>query len=256
MGDRQPPLASEREAQAVVIEDEQPLARLLAGYLERADFAVTTAYDGPSGLTAVLKADPEVVVLDLGLPGMDGIEVCRRIREFSDCFIVMLTARAEEGDTLLGLSVGADTYMTKPFSPRELVARIDALRRRAQLTTTNAGAAAEASPNAAETADQPLAWGALRLDVDGREVRFGDNPVDLTRTEFDILKVLVQAPARVFTRADMLHQVWGPGWVGDGHVIDVHIAHIRRKLSDVGARANLIRSVRGVGYRLGGATEA
>jgi DNA-binding response OmpR family regulator len=223
---------------AVVIEDEQPLARLLAGCLSRANFVVTTAYDGPAGLQAVHDVRPEVVVLDLGLPGLDGIKVCRRIRAFSDCFVVMLTARAEEVDTLLGLSAGADAYMTKPFSPRELIARIAALRRRAHLTVPGTSASS-----------RPLMWGDLRLDADGREVHYEDRPIDLTRTEFDILRVLVESPTRVFSRGDMLDQVWGSGWIGDGHVIDVHIAHIRRKLTEVGA-PNLIRSVRGVGYRL------
>jgi DNA-binding response OmpR family regulator len=244
MGDRPPPPVAEDVARAVVVEDEPALARLLASCLGRADFAVTTAHDGPSGLAAIRRVRPEVVVLDLGLPRMDGIEVCRRVRAFSDCFIVMLTARAAEGDTLLGLSVGADAYMAKPFSPRELIARINALRRRARQTSPTA--------DAAPPVDGALAWDGLTLDADGREVRVGGQPVDLTRTEFDILRVLVESPARVFTRADMFDHVWGPGWVGDGHVIDVHIAHIRRKLTEAGARADLIRSVRGVGYRLSG----
>ncbi|MDR1450571.1 MAG: response regulator transcription factor [Propionibacteriaceae bacterium] len=244
MPDGQPGPASGGPPRAVIVEDEQPLARLLAGCLSRAGFAVTTAYDGPAGLAAVRQVLPEVVVLDLGLPGLDGIGVCRRIRTFSDCFVVMLTARAEEADTLLGLSVGADAYMTKPFSPRELVARIAALRRRARLT---APAAASASP---ATADTSLVWGDLVLDVDGRTVRFEGSLVELTRTEFDILRVLAEAPGRVVTRSDMLGWVWGPGWVGDGHVVDVHIAHIRRKLAEAGAAADFIRSVRGVGYRL------
>jgi DNA-binding response OmpR family regulator len=244
--DRQPPMTTEDSPRAVVIEDEQPLARLLTGCLTRAKFEVTAAYDGPSGLAMVREVRPEVVILDLGLPGLDGIEVCRRIRTFSDCFVLMLTARAEEADTLLGLSAGADAYMTKPFSPRELIARIAALRRRAQITTTN-GTATTSSPSA----NGPLEWGDLRLDPDGREVHYEEQLVDLTRTEFDILRVLVESPSRVFSRGDMLDQVWGQGWIGDGHVIDVHIAHIRRKLTELGAPSAIIRSVRGVGYRLG-----
>jgi DNA-binding response OmpR family regulator len=181
--------------------------------------------------------DPEIVVLDLGLPGMDGLEVCRQVRTFSDCYILMLTARTEETDTLLGLSVGADDYMTKPFSPRELIARIAALRRRPLKST--------------HSTPPQRSWGNLSVDTAGREVRWGDKPIDLTRTEFDILTVLVDEPTRVMTREDILDHVWGPGWVGDSHVVDVHIAHIRRKLGDVGGSPECIRSVRGVGYRLG-----
>ncbi|MDR0991058.1 MAG: response regulator transcription factor [Propionibacteriaceae bacterium] len=222
---------------AVLIEDEEPLARLLVNYLTRAGFAVEAANDGLTGLQTVRNHGPEIVVLDLGLPGMDGIEVCRNIRTFSDCYILMLTARAEETDTLLGLAAGADDYMTKPFSPRELVARIAALRRR------------PLKPK--ETKNSQHVWGSLTVDMDGRDVRWGGEPIELTRTEFDIFAVLVEEPAKVFTREDILHNVWGPSWVGDAHVVDVHVAHIRRKLTDAGGTADTIRSVRGVGYRLG-----
>jgi DNA-binding response OmpR family regulator len=222
---------------AILIEDEEPLARLLVGYLTRAGYNVKSESDGPSGLATVKSFNPEIVILDLGLPGMDGIDVCRHIRGFSDCYILMLTARAEESDTLLGLAAGADDYMTKPFSPRELVARLAALRRRPMRPTT-----------------QPArTWGGLTLDPAGREVRWEEASLDLTRTEFDILSVLVDEPTKVFTREDILDHVWGQGWVGDSHVVDVHIAHIRRKLSDIGAAPESIRSVRGVGYRLGDA---
>jgi DNA-binding response OmpR family regulator len=232
--DHEPPATLPR---AILIEDEEPLARLLVGYLARAGYNVKSESDGPAGLATVKSFAPEIVILDLGLPGMDGIDVCRNIRSFSDCYILMLTARAEETDTLLGLAAGADDYMTKPFSPRELVARLAALRRRPMRPAT-----------------QPArTWGGLTLDPAGREVRWEDQSLDLTRTEFDILSVLVDDPAKVFTREDILDHVWGPGWVGDSHVVDVHVAHIRRKLSDIGASPDSIRSVRGVGYRLGDA---
>ncbi|MDR1807411.1 MAG: response regulator transcription factor [Propionibacteriaceae bacterium] len=237
MADTNPTSAGSDLPRAVLVEDEEPLARLLVGYLQRAGFAVRAAFDGPNGLQAVRDLDPEIVILDLMLPGMDGLEVCRQIRTFSDCYVLMLTARAEETDTLLGLSVGADDYMTKPFSPRELIARIGALRRRPFKS------AAAVSPQ--------RTWGGLSLDTAGREVKWADQFLDLTRTEFDILSVLVEEPTKVFTREDILDHVWGPGWVGDSHVVDVHIAHIRRKLADVGGAPDSIRSVRGVGYRLG-----
>ena len=220
-----------------MIEDEEPLARLLVNYLTRAGYSVAAANDGPVGLQTVRETNPEIVVLDLGLPGMDGITVCRNIRAFSDCYILMLTARAEEADTLLGLAAGADDYMTKPFSPRELVARIAALRRRPLQSKTS------------QTSGR--VWGSLTVDPTGRDVRWAGKAVELTRTEFDIFAVLVQEPTRVFTREDILHNVWGPGWIGDSHVVDVHVAHIRRKLADAGGAPNTIRSVRGVGYRLG-----
>lgn len=223
---------------AVLVEDEEALARLLVGYLTRAGFAAHAAHDGPNGLRLIHELDPEIVVLDLGLPGMDGLEVCRQVRTFSDCYILMLTARAEEADTLLGLSTGADAYMTKPFSPRELIAQIDALRRRPRHTTRS-------------TPTRRI-WGALDFDPVGREVSWAGTPVELTRTEFDILGVLVNDPARAFTREDILDRVWGEGWVGDAHVVDVHVAHIRKKLADAGGTPDAIRSVRGVGYRLGG----
>jgi DNA-binding response OmpR family regulator len=233
--DHNPPHPSGAKPRATLIEDEKPLARLLVGYLARAGFDVKAAADGQNGLATVKAFDPEIVILDLGLPGMDGVEVCKHIREFSDCYILMLTARAEEADTLLGFAAGADDYMTKPFSPRELVARIVALRRRP-----------------IKSASQPQrTWGGLTLDLAGREVRWQDMSLELTRTEFDILSVLVDEPEKVFTREDILDHVWGPGWVGDSHVVDVHVAHIRRKLSDIGASPDAIRSVRGVGYRLG-----
>ncbi|MDR1265282.1 MAG: response regulator transcription factor [Propionibacteriaceae bacterium] len=222
---------------AILIEDEEPLARLLVNYLVRAGFAVRAAHDGPTGLRAIRELEPEIVVLDLGLPGMDGLEVCRQVRTFSDCYILMLTARTEEADTLLGLSVGADDYMTKPFSPRELIARIAALRRR---------------PLKSAQSTPPLrSWGDLSVDTAGREVRWNGHPIDLTRTEFDILMVLADEPNKVMTREGILDHVWGPGWVGDAHVVDVHIAHIRRKLGEAGGSPQCIRSVRGVGYRLG-----
>ena len=226
---------------ALVVDDEQALARLVAGYLERDGFEVHLAFDGPAGLEAARDVAPDVIVLDLGLPGLDGIEVCRQVRTFSDCYIVMLTARAEEVDTLIGLSVGADDYMTKPFSPRELAARVGVLLRRPRRTTQ---AIRSAEP-------KPVAFGRLLIDLEGREVHVDADPVSLTRTEFDVLAALASRPHAVLTRRALIEAVWGNGWVGDEHLVDVHVLHVRQKLGDTAAEQRFVRTVRGVGYRIG-----
>jgi DNA-binding response OmpR family regulator len=227
---------------AVVIDDERALASLVGSYLERDGFEVRLAFDGPGGLEEVREFDPDVVVLDLGLPGMDGIEVCRQIRTFSDCYIMMLTARAEEVDTLIGLTVGADDYMTKPFSPRELSARIAVLMRRPRRETP--------SDDAVPTAER-IEIGPLAIDLAGREVRLGGEPVDLTRTEFDLLAALASRPTMAFSRAQLIDAVWGDAWVGDEHLVDTHLLHVRQKLGDSAQEQRFIRTIRGVGYRMG-----
>jgi len=226
---------------AVVVDDEQALARLVAGYLERDGFEVSVTHDGAQAVEVLREVDPDVVVLDLGLPGLDGIEVCRQLRTFSDCYVIMLTARAEEVDTLIGLSVGADDYMTKPFSPRELMARVAVLLRRPRRPATAVAAAARPA----------VEVGALRLDVDAREVHLEDRLVPLTRTEFDVLAALASGPGRVFSRRALIEEVWGANWVGDEHLVDVHVLHVRQKLGDSAERQQFVRTVRGVGYRIG-----
>jgi DNA-binding response OmpR family regulator len=171
------------------------------------------------------------------LPKVDGIEACRRIRTFSDAYIVMLTARAEEVDKIVGLSIGADDYLTKPFSPRELVARIRAMLRR---------------PRAAEAGTEPLRrFGDLTIDRAAREALRNGVPVELTRIEFDLLDALSESARLVLTRSQLLERVWGPSWFGDDHVVDVHIANLRRKLGDDPRSPRYVRTVRGVGYRMG-----
>lgn len=226
---------------ALVVDDEKPLAALVADYLQRDGFEVHQAFDGEAALRSARDLDPEVVILDLGLPLLDGIEVCRELRTFSDCYVVMVTARADEVDTLIGLSVGADDYMTKPFSPRELVARVRVLRRRPR----KAPKAAASSPPA------PLAFGPLSIDVDGREVSIDGRLVALTKTEFDVLTALAARPHMVFTRRTLIESVWGRGWVGDEHLVDVHLLHLRQKLGDTASEQRFIKTVRGVGYRMG-----
>lgn len=230
---------------AMVVEDERELADLIGTYLERDGFDITIVNDGQDAVDLIRRIDPDVVVLDLGLPGLDGVEVCRQLRTFSDAYVVMLTARSEEVDTLIGLSVGADDYMTKPFSPRELMARIQVMLRRPR------SSAALRSPAAASQRRELRTIGALAIDVDGREVTVDDMPVQLTRTEFDLLATLSRDPGVVLSRVQLLGAIWGPDWVGDTHLVDVHIGHLRRKLGDSASQGIYIRTVRGVGYRTG-----
>lgn len=223
---------------ALVVDDEEPLVELVRSYLEREGLDVAAALDGERAVELVRELAPDVVVLDLMLPGIDGIEVCRRIRGFSDAYVLMLTARAEELDKIVGLSTGADDYLTKPFSPAELVARVRALLRRPrQVGATPAG---------------PVrSLGDLVVDSLAREVRLAGEPVELTRLEFDLLDTLASSPRVAFSRAQLLERVWGPGWFGDDHVVDVHVANLRRKLGDDSAAPRYVRTVRGVGYRIG-----
>ena len=221
---------------ALVVDDEPPLVRLLSAYLEREGFSVSTAGDGEEALRLARENPPDVVVLDLMLPGIDGIEVCRRIRAFSDAYIVMLTARVEEIDRIVGLSTGADDYVTKPFSPGELVARMRAMLRR---------------PRGGQASPETRRLGALTIDPQGREVTRDGQAIALTRLEFDLLDALSEFPNLAFTRRRLLERVWGPTWFGDEHVVDVHIANLRRKLGDDQGAPRYVITLRGVGYRLG-----
>lgn len=221
----------------LVVDDEPALAGMVATYLGRAGHDVQIAHDGLAAVDQARQWTPDVIVLDLGLPGLDGVEVCRQVRTFSDCFVLMVTARDDEVDVLIGLSVGADDYLTKPFRVRELVARVAVLLRRARV-----GAAQD--PGAA-----PLRLGSLILDPSTREVRIGEDDVNLTRTEFDLLAALASRPRVVLSRRQLIDQVWGPGWVGDEHLVDTHIGHLRRKLGDAAPGPSFIVTVRGVGYR-------
>ena len=222
---------------ALVVEDEAPLAHVVGEYLAADGFAVEIAGDGETALDLARRTPPDVVVLDLMLPGMDGIETCRQLRTFSDAYVVMLTARTDEVDKLVGLSVGADDYVTKPFSPRELIARVRAMLRR---------------PRAARAQEEPpRRFGDLVVDPAAREVRVGDRLVDLTPTEFDLLEALSARPRLAFSRRQLLEHVWGGEWYGDDHVVDVHVANLRRKLADDPKSPRYVLTVRGVGYRMG-----
>jgi len=229
---------------ALVVDDELPLAEVVASYLEREQFEAVVAGNGADAIAVARDLDPDVVILDLGLPGIDGLEVCRQLRTFSDAYVVMLTARDTEMDTVLGLTVGADDYITKPFSPRELVARIRAMLRRPRiLQTATAPAEQQTAP--------PRRFGALSINVAAREVYIDDEHILLTRTEFDILEALSARPGIVLSRRQLLEIVRDGPWVGNEHLVDVHIGHLRRKLGDDAAHPRYIATIRGVGYRMG-----
>lgn len=230
---------------ALVVDDERALAELVGSYLKRDGFEVTLAHDGQEAIERARQVDPDVMVLDLGLPLLDGVEVCRAVRTFSDCYIVMLTARTEEIDKLIGLSVGADDYLTKPFSPRELLARIHAMLRRPRASTVSRQSSLE---------EQPRVFGSLTISVAGREVHLDGEAVALTRTEFDVLEALSARPMLAFSRRQLIDAVWDQSWVGDEHLVDVHVAHLRRKLGDDPSLPRFVRTVRGIGYRMGEGT--
>lgn len=230
--------AGRAAGRVLVVDDEKALAGMVASYLVRAGYDVAQAHTGPAALEAARAGAPDVVVLDLGLPGLDGIEVCREIRTFSECYVLMLTARGDEEDRLAGLATGADDYITKPFSVRELVARVQAVMRRPRTVTHRAGPGA------------PRVHGDLEMDLSGRRVRVAGERVALTRTEFDLLAALALRPGEAMSRRRLIDVVWDPAWVGDEHLVDVHIAHVRRKLGDDPSAPRYVETVRGVGYRM------
>jgi len=222
----------------MVVEDEAALAGVVRDYLAREDYTVLTVGDGRDALALARARQPDVVILDVMLPGLDGVEVCRRLRQFSDAYVLMLTARAEEIDKIVGLSAGADDYLTKPFSPRELVARVKALLRRPR--------------GAARASEEPPVrrFGELVLDEGRLEVTRRGAPVALTTREFRILATLAAHPGRVFTRAQVLAHVWGDAYYDD-HVVDVHVGNLRKKIEDDPAHPRYVETVRGAGYRFG-----
>jgi DNA-binding response OmpR family regulator len=222
---------------ALVVDDEPPLVKVVSTYLQREGFEVSTAADGEQAVVLARELDPDVIVLDLMLPGIDGIEACRQIRAFSDAYVVMLTARVEEIDRIVGLSTGADDYVTKPFSPGELMARVRAMLRR---------------PRASRQPGEAVRrFGDLEIDATAREVHCGGELVELTKLEFDLLDVLSGEPRVAFSRERLLERVWGGEWFGDDHVVDVHIGNLRAKLGDDPRAPRYVRTIRGVGYRMG-----
>jgi len=222
----------------LVVDDAPEFIEILVPLLEREGYVTETASDGEMAIAKARAFAPDVIVLDLGLPKVDGVDVCRQVRTFSDAYVIMLTARADEVDRVVGLEVGADDYMTKPFSPRELVARVRAMLRRPRANVASDSAAA-----------QPRRFGDLEVDPLAHAVRVAGEEVSLTRIEFDLLETLTSKPSMVFSRALLRERVWGPDWFGDDHVVDVHIANLRKKI-DIAGAASYVRTVRGVGYRL------
>ena len=214
----------------VVIDDEPNIADLVGLYLEREGFRVLKAGTGTAGLDQISTHRPRLIVLDVGLPDVDGLEICKRIRQTSQTPVIFLTARDSEVDRVLGLELGADDYLTKPFSPAELVARVRAVLRRSDGVTT----------------PEVLQSERVTVDAGRREIRVDDAPVEFTTKEFDLLRFLVQRPGLALSRQQILDGVWGPDWYGDARTVDVHIAQVRRKIGN----ATSITTVRGVGYRL------
>ena len=219
----------------LIVEDEKPLRDLIRAYLEKEHYHVLEAADGKVALEMHAQHAIDVIVLDLMIPHIDGIEVCRRIRTTSDVYIIMLTAKADEVDRVVGLEVGADDYLTKPFSPRELVARVRACLRRPR-------GAAHATPKLLRYED-------LVIDLDGQSIRIGDEVLSVTATEYKLIAMLASAPGRLFSRMQLLEHVWGTNYYGDDHVVDVHIANARRKLREDTGSPRYIETVRGAGYR-------
>ncbi len=224
----------------LVVDDEPNLVELVRGYLEREGFSVLSAADALEALDVVRTEQPELVVLDLMLAGLAGIEVCRRLRQFSDAYVLMLTARTEEIDKIVGLSVGADDYLTKPFSPRELVARVKAMLRRPR---TGVGLVPDEPP-------APRRFGEVVVDEARHEVTRRGEVLPLTAREFALLSMLAAQAGRVYTRGQLLQQVWGDTYY-DEHVVDVHVGNLRKKLEDDPAHPRYVETVRGVGYRFG-----
>lgn len=224
----------------LVVDDERPLARIVGSYLEREGFDVSVAHDGPSAVAAARQDMPILVVLDVMLPGADGITVCRQLRTFTDAYILMLTARDGDQDKVAALSAGADDYLVKPFSSTELVARCRAMLRRPR---THIPASA--------VQREDLALGDLVMSTHARSVSLDGEAVDLTRTEYGILELLLRADGGVVTREEIIEAVRGGEWYGDAQVVDAHVARLRAKLGDTPEQRRFILTVRGVGYRRG-----
>ncbi len=220
----------------LLIDDDPMITNPLARTLRQHQYEVRVANNGRRGLDLALEIEPDVVILDVMMPVMDGWETCRELRQRSNVPILMLTAMGEEVDRILGLELGADDYITKPFSSRELMARIKALLRRVALDQAVA-------PNSVlEVAD-------IALDIDNRRVRKGDNQLDLRFKEFELLSLLMVNAGQVVSRAEIFDKVWGTDWLGDTRTLDVHIRWLREKIEDKPSRPTLIQTVRGVGYR-------
>ena len=224
-----------QDTKILIVDDEQNIVDLISAYLKKEEYQVITANDGEAALEMARQHDPDLIILDIMLPRMDGLEVLSILRSESDAYVIMLTARTEEIDKIIGLAVGADDYVTKPFSPRELVARVRAALRRIHKI--------ENTPSTASPHHQ-LSFGELMIDLDSRKVWLGENELEFTMTEFDLLAELAQNKGRVMSREQLLEAVWGYNYFGETRVVDVHVGHVRRKVG-----SKFIATIRGVGYR-------
>jgi two-component system response regulator ResD len=219
----------------LIVDDESIVRDVLGRYLEKEGFRVDSAADGETAIELAARSRPDIVLLDLMLPKVDGLEVFRRIREVADIPVVMITAKGEEVDRVVGLELGADDYVAKPFSPREVVARIRAVLRRGD--------------HAAQDGRPPLVHGGLEIDRDRREVRRDAAPIHVTRKEFDLLELLASHPGRTFTRSELLESVWDFAWDGDSSTVTVHVRRLREKIEDDPSNPTRLVTVWGVGYR-------
>lgn len=239
----------------LIIEDEINIAQVLRLYLEQAGYTVLTAGDGVAGLELHAREHPDLIILDLMLPALDGMEVCRRIRTWANTPILMLTARQGEDDRIAGLDIGADDYLVKPFSPREVVSRVKAILRRSVPAATAAPAqtsgtsTAAHSESPAENPHEHLRFEGLYINVPARRVEVEGQSIALTAKEFDLLMTLASSPDRVFTREALLNQIWGYSYLGDGRTVDVHVGTLRKKLEAPTNGPHYIQTVWGVGYK-------
>jgi two-component system response regulator ResD len=231
----------------LVIEDEEGIIHLLNLYLRDAGYTVVVAKDGPDGLALHAREQPDLVLLDIMLPALDGFEVCRRIRAWSNTPILMLTARGDEDDRIQGLELGADDYLVKPFSPRELVSRVRAILRRVQSSQDNSHVQ-DSPANKPALEKHALLFSGLSVDIPARRVEVKGIEIMLTPTEFDLLALLAQSPGRVFTREVLMNKIWGYDYYGDGHIIDVHISALRKKI-EAQSDYRYIKTVWRVGYK-------
>ena len=222
-------------AKILIVDDEPTLVKTVRAYLEREGYLVSVAYDGPEGLASAARVDPDLIILDVMLPGMNGMTVLQRLRETSEVYVLMLTAKTSDQDKIMGLTYGADDYLTKPFNPYELLARVKAIFRRSRRH--------HRADNSANVPDR------LRIDGAARQVWKDGEPIELTPTEFDLLHALLSYPGQVLSREQLIEQVWGHNFYGNERVVNVYLGRLRKKIEDDPANPAFIVTVRGVGYR-------